>query len=155
VLDAIGPFSEKLHDYPDYDLVLRMSRKFKMYSVPDFYSCICIQENAGSVLDITNGVLEKKLLSVSRPHWRYLTWQQRIQIHGSYAVYFPWMSWRAHYEKFAFSHKRHLNESWRRQAFWDFLKSNYKLCLQYPWEFLWAGLQFFRKYLRRPREKND
>ncbi len=147
-LDSIGYFDSSIHDYPDYDLVLRMSRKFRIYSVPDFYACICIQADAGSVRDITEGVLERKLYAVSRPHWKFLSEFEYFKIVCAYGVAYPFILWRARYESFAFKYKSELKRSWNELPRDTFFKRYISLILSYPAESICAAIRFLIKQIR-------
>ena len=143
---AVGLFNPALHDYPDYDLVLRLSQKFKIYSVPDFFSAICIQDDAGSVIDIKNGVLERKLLEVSRPHWKKLPFLKRVQINVLHALWSPMIWMRARYESFALRHKDQLKRAWReKKSTRSFLYENRALWRKYPAESFFAVIHFLVK----------
>ncbi|HCM42919.1 MAG TPA: hypothetical protein DIS66_06390 [Candidatus Omnitrophica bacterium] len=143
VFECIGFFDPKLHDYPDYDLVLRLSRKYRIYSSEEFYSAICLQENAGSVIDIKNGDLEKKLLQVSRPHWDFLSLLEKLLIRVEYGLASPWIYLKARYEGFALRYKEQLKSSWEmKSSIRHFLSQNKSIWKQYPFESMIACVHF-------------
>lgn len=155
VLEKIGFMKKEMHDYTDYDFVLRLSRLQPIACTPEVFSCIRIHDQAGSVQDILNGVLERKLLAISRQYWGRKSNFPYWKIFFSWLCHWPGVLWRAHYEKFAFKNKAEIKRMYSRNSFPGFIWESRKFWIRSPLCFLASALGFFRKsFLKKDADEN-
>ncbi len=99
-LEEVGLLDESLKSYMDFDFMIRLAGRFAIHRREEVFSRIRLHLDAGSVVDIAEGTLVPQLARISRRHWGK---GAEFYSHAlSYAVYWPQMRWRSHYQAFAF-----------------------------------------------------
>lgn len=105
IFKKTGWMDESLRWHMDYDFFLRLSRDYEFRRSREFFSCIRLHPDAGSVHDIAAGCLRRALYRISKRYWDGSHF-------FSYWLAWPHTAWRAYYDRFVFAVKKKIG--WKR-----------------------------------------